>query len=91
MTDRELGAILSGLVLGVLILLALAGSLAAIWTFRRRFVGADGAVQWIHPAAAPDPVNHHGEHPDSGVSQAALTWLSPIVDRVGSSRMWPFG
>ena len=38
MTDRELWAILSGLVLGVLILLALAGSLAAVWTFRRRFV-----------------------------------------------------
>jgi hypothetical protein len=85
-----LWAILSGLGLGALILLALAGSLAAIWTFRRRFVGADGAVQRINPAAAPDPVNHHGEHPNSGVSQAALTWLSPIVDRVRSSRMRPF-
>ncbi len=85
MTDRESWAILSGLLLGVLILLALAGGLAGIWTFRRRLVAAARAVQSIHPATDPDPAIVM-VHPDSGVTKAALTWVSPIGERLGSSR-----
>lgn len=91
MTDRELWAIVSGFVLGMLSLLAVAGSLAAVWTLGRRYAGVEGTVRWLRPAAAPDPVNHDREFRDSGVSQAAFTWRSPSVDRVGSSSVRPFG
>ena len=49
LTDRELWAVAGGLVLGLLLLLAITGSLATIWTLRQRFADGDAAVGRSRP------------------------------------------
>lgn len=44
LSERELWAILRGLVLGVLFLLAFAGVFVAIWSIRHRLIDREGAA-----------------------------------------------
>lgn len=45
LTDRELWALIHGMVLGALFLLAFAGGFAGLWSFRSRYVTAEGLAE----------------------------------------------
>ena len=45
LTDRELWAVIHGLVLGTLFLLAFAGGLAGLWSLKARYLTAEGVAE----------------------------------------------
>lgn len=45
LTDRELWAVIHGLVLGTLFLLAFAGGLAGLWSLKERYLTAEGVAE----------------------------------------------
>lgn len=60
LTDRELWAIVGGLVIGTLVLLAMVGSLAAFWTIKQRLVDADPSMERISAVDGDIAVDREG-------------------------------